>query len=63
MMRFPLILEPDDNGTVLVTCPVLPKVTTFGDDKVDALRHGTEAVEEALAARISKMEGRTGARP
>jgi antitoxin HicB len=56
MMRFPLILEPDNNGTVLATCPVLPEVTTFGDDKVDALRRGTEAVEEALAARISKWQ-------
>jgi len=56
MMQFPLILEPDDNGIVLVTCPVLPEVTTFGADKVDAFRHGTEAVEEALAARISRWQ-------
>jgi predicted RNase H-like HicB family nuclease len=43
----------DDNGTLLVTCPTLPEVTTFGDDENDARRRGAEAVEEALAARAA----------
>lgn len=43
---------PDDNGTLLVTCPALPEVTTFGEDEGDALRHATDAVEEALASRM-----------
>jgi len=53
MLRFPIKLEPDDNGTLLVTCPLLPEVTSFGDDEADALQHAADAIEEALAARIS----------
>jgi len=56
MIVFPLDFEPDDNGTLLVTCPALPEVTTFGTDPIDALHRGAEAVEEALAARISRWE-------
>jgi antitoxin HicB len=46
-------LEPDDNGTLLVTCPELPEVTTFGEDEADAIAHARDAIEEALAARIA----------
>jgi antitoxin HicB len=53
MLHFPIKLEPDDNGTLLVTCPLLPEVTSFGDDEADALRRAGDAIEEALAARIS----------
>ena len=47
-------LEPDDNGTLLITCRSLPEVTTFGDDEADALRNARDAIEEALAARIAE---------
>jgi antitoxin HicB len=50
---YPVVLEPDDNGTLLVTCPDLPEVTSFGDDREAALRHAAGALEEALAARIA----------
>ena len=50
---YPVTMTPDDNGTLLVTCPDLPEVTTFGDDRTDALRHAADAIEEALAARIA----------
>ena len=50
-LRYPIKLEPDDD-TLLVTCPLLPEVTSFGDDEADALDHARDAVEEALAARI-----------
>ena len=46
-------LEPDDNGTLLVTCPELPEVTTFGEDQEDAVARAREAIEEAIAARIA----------
>jgi antitoxin HicB len=46
-------LEKDDNDTLLVTCKALPEVTTFGDDEADAMAHAVNAIEEALAARIS----------
>jgi antitoxin HicB len=51
---FQLHLEPDDNGTLLVTCPALPEVTTFGYDETEARHHGAKAVAEALAARIAR---------
>jgi antitoxin HicB len=37
-------LAPDDNGTVLVTCPALPEVTTFGEDEADALRRALQCL-------------------
>jgi antitoxin HicB len=52
-LRFPIKVEPDDNDTLLVTCPTLPEVTTFGKDEAEALRHAVDAIEEALAARIA----------
>lgn len=55
-MLYPLHFKKDDNGTLLVTCPVLPEVTTFGDNPAEALEHGTEAVEEAIGARIAAWE-------
>jgi len=55
-LRYPVKLETDDNGTVLVTCPSLPEVTTFGEDDADALAHAVGAIEEALAARIADGE-------
>jgi len=53
---YTVILEPDDNGTLLVTCPDLPEVTTFGEHQEKALRHAVDAIEEALAARIAQGE-------
>ncbi|MBV9553060.1 MAG: type II toxin-antitoxin system HicB family antitoxin [Alphaproteobacteria bacterium] len=46
-------LTPDDNDTLLVTCPDLPEVTSFGEDEADALLHAKDAIEEAIAARIA----------
>jgi len=56
MLYYPVELTPDDNDTLLVTCPILPEVTTFGVDRSDALRHAAEAIEEAVAARLSRWE-------
>jgi antitoxin HicB len=55
-MDYPVILTPDDNGTLLVTCPDLPEVTTFGEDQTDALQRAADAIEEALAARIAHRD-------
>lgn len=55
-MKYPVVLTPDDNGTLLVTCPDLPEVTTFGEDAGDALQRAADAIEEALAARIAHRE-------
>jgi antitoxin HicB len=51
-----VVMVPDDNDTVLVTCPDLPEVTSFGEDEVDALLRARDAIEEALASRIAHRE-------
>ncbi len=53
---YAVILIPDDNGTLLVTCPDLPEVATFGEDAEDAMHRAADAIGEALAARISRRE-------
>ena len=52
-LEYAVQLIPDDNGTLLVACPDLPEVTTFGSDEADALSHARDAIEEAIAARIA----------
>lgn len=56
MRGYPVDLTPDDNGTMLVTCPDLPEVTSFGVDEADALARARHAIEEALASRINSAE-------
>jgi antitoxin HicB len=51
-LEYRIELAADDNGTLLVTCPQLPMVATFGETDVDAIRHATDAVEVALASMI-----------
>ena len=53
---YPVSLEPDENGTLLVTCPDLPELTTWGEDESDALQRASDAIEEALAARIAHRD-------
>jgi antitoxin HicB len=50
---YPIKLESDDNETLLVTCPALPEVTTFGEDEAEAINHARDAIEEAIAARMA----------
>ena len=52
-LTYPIKLEPDDNDTLLVTCPALPEVTSFGEDEADAIEHARDAIEEAIAARMA----------
>lgn len=56
MWAYPINLARDDNGTLLVTCPDLPEVTTFAADPADARRRALAAIEEALAARMADRE-------
>lgn len=57
-MIYLLNTEPDDNGTVLITCPALPEVTTFAenDDGAAIWLNSLRAIEEAIAARIADGE-------
>jgi antitoxin HicB len=56
MLAYRIELTPDDNGTLLVTCPALQEVTTFADDADEAQVVASEAIEEALAGRIARGE-------
>lgn len=44
MVRYAVVLLPDDNGTVMVTFPDFPEAQTFGEDEVEALAHASEAL-------------------
>ena len=52
MAHYPLTLT-EDGDSLLVTSPVLPEVTSFGDTRDEAIANGTNAVLEAIAARIA----------
>ena len=51
MLAYPITLE-DDDGTLLATSPDFPELTTFGDDRKEAIARSVHALEEAIAARI-----------
>jgi antitoxin HicB len=52
MMQYLLNVINDDDGSLLVTCPAFPEVTTFAEDEAHVARRATAAIEEAIAARI-----------
>ena len=51
MLAYPITLEEND-GAVLATSPDFPGLTTFGDDREEAVTRAIEALEEVIAARI-----------
>ncbi len=51
MLAYPVSLQ-DDDGTILVTSTDFPELATFGDDEHEALERASDALEEAIAARI-----------
>ena len=51
MLAYPITLEHDD-GSLLVSALDFPEVTTFGDDREEAVARAVSALEEAIAARI-----------
>ena len=56
MLSYPLILEEDED-TLLVTSPDFPELTTFGEDREEALARAVDALEEAVAARMHSRLG------
>jgi antitoxin HicB len=56
MLRYPVKLTRDDNGTLLVTAPDLPEVSTFGENAADALVRAVDAIATALQGRITARE-------
>jgi antitoxin HicB len=56
MLRYPIVLERDDNDTLLVSFPDFPEAHTFGEDEADALVRAKDALLTALEARIRNSE-------
>ena len=56
MLDYPVSLEADDNDTVLVTAPDFPELTTFGEDRDEAIARAVDAFEEVIAARMHDRE-------
>jgi antitoxin HicB len=56
MLRYPVKLKRDTNGTVLVTAPDFPEVVTFGEDDVDAVARAADAIATAIQGRISDRQ-------
>ena len=53
MLRYPVTLRRDDNGTIMVEFPDVPEAHTFGETEEDALAHGADALLTALDAYIA----------
>ncbi len=51
-MDYPVVLERDDNGTVLVSLPDFPEVHTFGETEADALTHAVDALATGIDAYV-----------
>jgi antitoxin HicB len=49
MLTYPVKLKKDANGMVLVRFPDVPEAITYGENKVEALRHAVDALESALS--------------
>jgi antitoxin HicB len=45
VVSYPVTLTPDDKGTLLVRCPDLPGVVTYGETEGEALRWASDAIE------------------
>jgi len=56
VLRYPVTLKKDSNGTLLVTAPDFPELTTFGEDKADALIRAADAIATVMQGRISDRE-------
>ena len=51
MLAYPITMQ-DDDGSLLVTSPDFPELTTFGADREEAVARAVDALEEAIAARM-----------
>ena len=54
MYRFPAILTRDTNTSYLVRFPDVPEAITFGENRHDALRDASEALEASLSIYMEK---------
>ena len=55
MIAYPVDLIPDDD-TIMVICPDVPELTTYGADADAALFHARDALQLAVSMRIRRRE-------
>jgi antitoxin HicB len=55
-LAYRIELEPDDNGTFLVTCPDIPGVVTYGETREEACRRAVDAIETMVAGLMAHGE-------
>jgi len=53
---FPVRLQPDEEGRLVVHFPDLPEALTDGADEAEALAEAADCLSEALAGRINRGE-------
>jgi antitoxin HicB len=61
MLAYRIILTPDDNDTHMDSCPDLPGVVTYGEDRAAAVAHAVDAIEVFIASLVA--DGREVPRP
>ena len=54
-LAYPIRLK-EDGDTIMATSPDFPELTTFGDDRDEALARAADALEEAIAARMDSNQ-------
>src|SRR6266436_9495580 len=52
VLRYPAVLEKDDNDSWLVTFPDFEDAVTFGDTREQALVHAVDALETVIISRM-----------
>lgn len=55
-LEYRIEMTEDDNDTLLVTCPQLPMVVTFGGSRAEAMHQATDAIETAIGSMIESGE-------
>ncbi len=55
-MEYPVILERDDNDTVMATVPDVPGTVTFGEDEAEALAYVGDALTVMISALMDDNE-------
>jgi antitoxin HicB len=54
--EYPVVLENDENGTVIATVPDVPGVVTYGDDADEALANAIEALTVMISGLMDDNE-------
>ena len=52
-MDYRVVLEPDDNGTIVVSFPDFPEAHTFGETREEALARAEDALATVIQAYIA----------